>query len=271
VRLLVAEEHEACVLRLGVLDRGALDALLLGSSPAHGRARTALVPLDRGRALLRPLRRGGLLGPLLGGAILGASRPFAELEVTARLRGAGAPVPAPVFALAERRLGPVHRAAVATVFEEGATDALRFLEAAPACADLQAAASAAGAAVRRFHDAGGRHRDLHVKNLLLEETPQGGFRALVIDLDGAHLGGPPTAAERMRELMRLHRSLVKRGVAERVGARGLARFLSAYVAGDRALRRRLLRELPRELRRLRWHALGYRLRPAPRPGSSAEA
>jgi hypothetical protein len=62
----------------------------------------------------------------------------------------------------------------------------------------------------------------------------------------------------MRELMRLYRSLVKRGLLEQVGPRGCARFFAAYVDRDRALRRALLAHLPRERRRVALHALGYR-------------
>ena len=62
----------------------------------------------------------------------------------------------------------------------------------------------------------------------------------------------------MTELMRLYRSLLKRGLLGTVGARGCARFLGAYTAGDPDLRRRLLSHLPREQRRIRFHALTYR-------------
>jgi hypothetical protein len=63
----------------------------------------------------------------------------------------------------------------------------------------------------------------------------------------------------MRELMRLHRSLVKHELLTRLGTRGCASFFAAYTGGDRGLRRALLRQLPRERARLAWHALGYRL------------
>jgi tRNA A-37 threonylcarbamoyl transferase component Bud32 len=119
------------------------------------------------------------------------------------------------------------------------------------------AAAASGAALRRFHDAGGRHADLHVKNLLLRET-RAGAEVIVIDLDRGAAGTPAAPARRARELGRLWRSLVKRGVAERVGWRGVAAFLAAYCAGDRALRDALARRLPAERRRAARHALLYR-------------
>jgi hypothetical protein len=119
------------------------------------------------------------------------------------------------------------------------------------------AASAAGSAVRAFHDAGAHHADLHVGNLLFRARAAD-FEAWVIDLDRARLAQPPAARERMKQLMRLHRSLVKRGLLGQLGARGCARFFSSYTGGDRVLRSALLRQLPRERARLALHSLGYR-------------
>ena len=71
-----------------------------------------------------------------------------------------------------------------------------------------------------------------------------------------------------RELMRLLRSLSKRGVAEQVGARGCAAAFGAYCAGDRALRRQLLMSRAWEERRNALHALAYRKPPPPAASTS---
>jgi 3-deoxy-D-manno-octulosonic acid kinase len=247
------------VLALGLLAPGGLERWLASApSAGEGRAATALVVLPGGgpRVVVRRLRHGGLLGPLLGERYLDGGRATRELDVTARLRGLGAPVPEPVFALALRR-GPLFTLALGTLYEEGAVDALTFLASAPDEGRVLRAAAAFGAAVRRFHDAGGRHADLHVKNLLLRET-RAGADAIVIDLDRGAIGAAPLPARRARELGRLWRSLAKRGVADQVGERGIAAFLSAYCAGDRALRAALNRHLPAERRRAALHALLYR-------------
>ena len=111
--------------------------------------------------------------------------------------------------------------------------------------------------MRRLHDAGGRHADLHIGNLLVRERERE-TEALVIDLDRARIVPKMTAARRLAELMRLYRSLLKRRLDHRVGSRGYAAFFSAYTAGDRALRRALLAHLPRERRRIARHAILYR-------------
>ena len=130
------------------------------------------------------MRHGGLLGPLWRGAIWGVARPVAELRATARLHAAGAPVPRPVLVAAHRARGPLWSAVVGTVHVEGARDGLAWLAARPARAELLRGARAAGAAIRRFHDAGGSHADLQIKNLLLRER-DGDTEVLVIDLDRA--------------------------------------------------------------------------------------
>ena len=83
-------------------------------------------------------------------------------------------------------------------------------------------------------------------------------KALIVDLDGARHASPPSPARRMRELMRLYRSLGKRRLLEGLGPRVEVAFLEEYVAGDRELRAALLRELPREQRRIARHAVSWR-------------
>ncbi len=254
----------------GLLDPARLAERLARGQGASGRAPTAEVALP-GLAVtlvLRPVRRGGLLAPLLRGALLGPGRPLGELRATVALRAAGAPVPQPALALAWRRLGPIWNGAVATRREAHAVDGLAFLAAGPDARRVRNAARSVGRAVRRFHDAGGRHADLHLKNLLVREGAQG-FEVIVIDLDRARHVLRVAPAARMRELMRLYRSLRKQGLEDRVGVRGCAACFRAYVAGDRVLRRAMLARLARERRRVALHAWRYRRgAPGSEPGTA---
>jgi len=243
-----------------LLDPRAVRSRLAGAPDRlRGRAPIAIlrVPNRPERIALRGLRRGGWLGPMLGARLAGPVRPFRELVATARLRAAGAPVPRPIFAIAWRH-GIAWNAALGTGFVEDAIDAAELLARAPSRDRLQAAARAAGRALRRFHDAGGSHPDLHLGNLLVRErgdTPE----VLILDLDGARADAVPGAAQRMEQLMRLHRSLYKRNLLRAAGGdRASLYFLHAYVGGDRALRAALLAHLPAERRRLARHALLYR-------------
>jgi len=256
--LVVAEEFAAPVADLGLLEPGGLERCFSGRTGAAGRVSTALVALaePHPRLLVRRLVHGGALGPLLRGAYWGMGRAVEELRVTAVLHRDGAPVPRPALALGRRLLGPLHSCAVGTVYEEGSVDLLEFLETGPAPRRVLAAAAATGRAVRAFHDAGGRHADLHVKNLLIREGATG-TECIVIDLDKARVTAGLTPGERMAQLMRLFRSLLKRGVIDGVGARGCARFFSRYCGDDRRLRRALWRRLPGELRKVAIHKLRY--------------
>jgi 3-deoxy-D-manno-octulosonic acid kinase len=257
--LYVTPEFENAALGLGLLAPGGLERILARASGPRGRSRTAVVSLPgrRERLHLRPLLHGGILRALASDRLLGLARPLAELRALARLRAAGAPVPIPVLVAARRDRG-FYRAAVATIHEEDTLDGIALLGSGAGAPMRGRAASAAGAAVRALHDAGGQHADLQIGNLLFRDRGDR-IEALVVDLDRARIAAPVGAGERMAELMRLHRSLVKRGLFAEVGARGCARFFASYTTGDRELRRALLRRLPRERARLAVHALGWRL------------
>jgi len=254
---LLAARADLLEASLGLLEAGGLEAAFAQSPPgATGRGATALLGAKPGgRLLLRRLVHGGALAGWLGDCFAGPRRPLRELAVTAALRARGAPVPRPAL-VAGRRRGLCWSLAFATFYEEDTRDLLRVLRG-PGPAQMLRCAAAAGLAVRRFHDLGGRHADLQAANLLLRETPAGA-EVLLIDLDRARLGPPPSPAARMAQLMRLYRSLLKRGVLGRVGPRGCARFFGAYCAGDRTLRRAMRRHLPRELRRIARHARHWR-------------
>lgn len=227
------------------------------SGVGGGRGGVLRVRVAPAAIVVRPVRRGGWLGPLLGSRLLLPTRPLAEARATETLRERGAPVPLLVLALVWRRGLLGWEAVVATREEPGARNGRAWLEAERGTATRRRAAEAAGRAIRRFHDAGGRHRDLHLGNLLLADGEATADPPVwVIDLDGARAGAPPPARRRMRELMRLYRSLRKSGVEDR--DRLAAAAFRAYCAGDRALRAGLLRWRAVEALRVAIHGLGYR-------------
>ena len=231
--------------------------MLAGAAGPRGRARTAVVSLPgrSERLHLRPVHHGGWLRPLLRDRLLGLARPLAELRAHARLRALGAPVPIPVL-VAARRVRGFHRAAVATIHEEGRSTASRCSR--PARRGGSPAGSQRGglgrarAPRRRRASRGSPHRE--------PALPRAGRpgRGLVVDLDRARIPVPLAPPSAWRELMRLHRSLVKCGLSAQVvrAASALLRVLHRRGSG---LRGALLRRLPRERARLAIHALGWRL------------
>jgi tRNA A-37 threonylcarbamoyl transferase component Bud32 len=270
--LVVADRWVDAVSKLGLAQKDAGQSLFdregvlarnqsRSSSGSSGRGPTIVVPLpgSDARLHLRTVRHGGWFGGLLGNALLGLDRPLDELRVTAQLAQRGAPVPRPALVLAERS-GLFWNATVGTVFEPDTVDGIAFLASQPEPQAILHAAAAAGRAIACFHDRGGSHHDLHVGNLILRTRPDGDFEAVVVDLDRAQRHESVDSSRRMRELMRLRRSLIKRGFDDAVGARGLARFFSAYSAGDRRLRAGLLSHLAREQRRIAVHTVLYSTR-----------
>ncbi|MGH8225182.1 MAG: 3-deoxy-D-manno-octulosonic acid kinase [Gammaproteobacteria bacterium] len=196
----------------------------------YWKQRGAGEPIGRGRGLavsagadehwvLRHYHRGGLPGRLIADSYLWrgdtVTRPARELRLLAQLAENGASVARPVAARVLRS-GLRYRGDILT---ERIADARTL----GACADALGSEDWArvGAAIRRFHDAGGWHADLNAHNLLL--SPAGAF---VIDLDRGRIVPPGTACQQ-RNLDRLERSLAKLGLLP-AAANGWRALLSAY-------------------------------------------
>ncbi|MBW2293541.1 MAG: hypothetical protein JRG89_04540 [Deltaproteobacteria bacterium] len=254
----IAEPFEQAALSLRLDEQNDLRSLGVASSSIHGRGQNSILELPgtSTRLHIRPLVHGGILARLTGTRFSSLERPIAELRTTAELARRGAPVPKPGFALGRRR-GWFWQTAVGSVHEAGTLDGAAYLESNPDCASLERAARAAGSAVRRLHDLGCRHADLHIKNLLIRES-RDTSEVIIVDLDRARLDAELTPRRRMLELMRLHRSLQKRGSREALHPRIQASFFFAYLRGDSELRHRMLAYQRFEVLRVRVHALLYR-------------
>jgi tRNA A-37 threonylcarbamoyl transferase component Bud32 len=136
-------------------------------------------------------------------------------------------------------------------------EAVLYGEAPPCAVARREIVRRAGASVRRLHDAGVPHPDLHPKNLLV--APDG--RVLVIDLDRARpADGLLPEETRLENLVRLGRSIEKhrlRGM--RVGRRDALRFLTGYAGSRAAAEAWLERVRARLARGLRLRAAWWRL------------
>ncbi len=204
----------------------------LAQAGVSGRAPLGLVEDEHGSLLVRTYRKGGLLRHVRGRLFRGRWRPLAELVLHRRLLDADVPVPDAVGCVVLLRpLGwrgflLVREVAQSLDLEAWLYGVPHAIEASPA--DVL---RAAGRAVRRLHDAGVSHADLHPKNLLV--TPDGDV--LVLDLDKARtFERPLDDAERLTNLVRLARSIEKhrlKGIP--AGRREALRFLQGY-AGSQA-------------------------------------
>lgn len=259
-RLLVTKEHETTIRRAGLVDARGYEGLLVslpGVQGGRGSNRILAGPPEGSSIRIRPLRRGGILGPWLGDRFLRPGRPFREFERWAALRDRGAPLPRPIFAVSGRK-GLFWRSAFGAIEYPSAMDAGRWLESGPDRARLHAGCRAFARALRCFHDAGGLHGDLHLGNILIENGPRPeATRCWLIDLDDTRLLGSLSPRHRAKDLVRLFRSCEKAGRDGDLSPRILALTLSAYCGRDRALRARLLRSISIGFRRLRRHRLAW--------------
>lgn len=232
----------------------------LATSKRGGRRPLSQLDTQLGNVLVREYRKGGLLRFVRGRRFFGRWRPLMELVLHRRLEALGVPVVE----------------AVGAVVMRGALGWRGFLlsREVPVSVDLEAwlygvpietgrprreILKAAGHAVRRLHDAGVSHPDLHPKNLLVT----GSGDVLVLDLDKAGaLDEPLPVPARLRDLARLGRSIEKhrmKGLS--AGRREALRFLEGYAGSADAaaewlelIRSRLLKGL--SLRMAWWRLIG---------------
>jgi len=202
-----------------------------------------------GRVFVRPYLHGGLLGRLTGDVHAGDGRFRDELTVLDDARRAGVPVPEPLGIVSRARGLGTRRGWLLVREERSACDVLAFLVGAPAPEERRRVLRTAGEVVRRLHDAGFEHPDLHLKNLLL--MADGGV--LILDLDRVRRLPSLSRERRLAGLFRFDR------YAEKQAARGLPvsradrlRFLRAYAGCDwpardevRGLAARLARHIAR--------------------------
>lgn len=210
------------------------------SSPAGptGRAPHARIHVSGGAdVIVRRYRHGGLLARLTGDRFLSSDRFRNEFEIGRAAFAAGVPTARPV-AVGWRASGPFHRGFIATLVIAAARDLLDLFARPSAEPVRVSAARACALAVRRMHDAGIVHADLHLKNLLVGEGADGtpGGTAWVIDLDLVRREGPPVSMDsRVSNLARLYRSVEKhrrRGLS--IGDAEVEAFCEAYFGEDRS-------------------------------------
>jgi tRNA A-37 threonylcarbamoyl transferase component Bud32 len=268
--MVVSQEYEALAAEHGLVDAKAFDALLASSARVPGgRGENYLIDKPHwGETLrVRPSRHGGWFARLLGDRFLRPDRVLHEFEIWTELHARGVPLPRPALAMSRRR-GAFWRSRLLSVERPQARDGARWLESHPSEAEIASACLALAHAVRRLHDAGAIHGDLHLRNVLFEPgTGRADLRVWLIDLDSTRLTGRVSPADRLREWMRFARSLEKAGYGHLLTPRFRARLLGAYCAGDRRLRRNLLQSSAREVRRIARHRLGWKIGRGLRHGS----
>jgi len=235
---LIAEEGILAHLVAAGLDgaRAWDDAVARAGATAAGRGSVGKIRLAGADRIVKRLRRGGLLRALWRDRHLGSRRLLDNLVVPVAARARGVPTPA-VRALALAAGPPgLWRGWVALDAVEG-EDLLASARRDPG--GMPGRLERVLPVVRAAHDAGLRHPDLNLSNLLVAADGT----VHLLDLDGASLAGRPLSSRRrMAELLRLERSWHRHAATSApAGVDPGELLLAAYARGDDALRRRLER------------------------------
>lgn len=194
-RLLV-RKHWQESLGAALLNKGDMVPL----SSTSGRDAVYTFDFEDGKALLREYCRGGAVRWFTTRSFLLVNRPLRELAVLEYLFLHGFPCPEPL-GIRWECVGPIFRGAIATRFIEG--ENLLHLVKSGAPLD-ECVFHEIGVLIRRMHDLGVYHADLHVGNIIL--VNQGAY---LIDFDKAKQFGTLDQRKRAQNLMRLYRSFRK--------------------------------------------------------------
>ena len=205
----------------------------------RGVAYAIALPATGTHAVVRHNRHGGKLARLTRDLFLPPTRAPHELAVALRLRELGIPTPDVLMYGTSPAPFPFRRADVVTRRIEGGRDLATFMAWKSPSDEREAAWAATRALVRAMNEAGVRHHDLNVKNVLIAPS-EGGLTALSpgrrprhvrsAGLGGGGAGKRGAAAPLRAEVARAARRAVRRERARRAPR-------TAGPRDDRAVRR----------------------------------
>ncbi|MCX8116480.1 MAG: hypothetical protein N3G78_00940 [Desulfobacterota bacterium] len=228
-----------------------------------GRTPHPVIDLGEGlRIVLRKYSHGGLLRLLTGEIFLFGARSFRELVLTEEVRATSIPTIQAVGAIHRVILWPFYRAFLLSMEVEGARDLFDFLLAMRGSASPEALRRkrwiirSAGLLLQKFHNEGFYHRDLQLRNLLVA-----GDQVLIIDLDRSGRKKDLSLRTRIKNLLRLNRSIDKgKSFGLPVTRTDRWRFFLAYGGDDPRLRSAMKRALRAYRLHLALHRTGWLLK-----------
>jgi len=258
------DERRGCIARRKGL-RAQLDAagFTLDSNgvaaPSELGGRNALWSFRVGHEefVLRRFTHGGLLRWLTGRRFRDPERPFREAQLSQQLQAAGIATPDVVCMRAVRAGSGGWNLDLVTRRVVGARDLSAVLESTDDRAVRARLLDAFGGWLRRLHDVGFLHADLHPKNVLVRGGAEPPFELWVVDLDRSVFRAELGDRERAGNLARLLRYVWRRRTRLGLRAHDLARTLRAYEP-DGVRRQELWRRIrTRTERTLLLHRAGW--------------
>jgi tRNA A-37 threonylcarbamoyl transferase component Bud32 len=261
VNLLVKEEYKNLLVRLGIEDLETFINRYQGSNRYFtGRTPHPSIPLENeNRMVLRQYSHGGLLRNITRNLYLFGSRSFQELALTQEILSCGIPTIQPIGAI-RRFVFPIfYKAYFLSLEVPRAIDLKNFLQEMgphPSSEDLvlkRKIIQSAGHLLRQFHQAGFFHGDLQLKNFLVA-----GEQIFLIDFDRSYRKSALSIQERMKNLLRLNRSVEKwKRFGLPVTRTDRWRFFSVYSEGDVKVQKAMKKALRNYPLRSFFYRLGW--------------
>lgn len=212
----------------------------------HGRTpcKTILMEsLNNESFVVRDYWHGGLFGKILRDFFWDRLRPLKELSICEVASKSGVKTTEVIAIVKNKIMGPLYKCQLVSKEITCAIDLMVLLlnpEKIQFVAQKRQIINKVAKAVKEMHDAGIYHADLHLKNILVQFAEGGEVNVYIIDLDKSKQCEKISIYKRMKNIMRLDRSVEKmlRGNRDTFGETFLfpisktdkLRFLKEYVA-----------------------------------------
>lgn len=225
-----------------------------------GRAPHPCVPLEgEKRMVIRQYSHGGLLRAITGKLYFFGARSFRELVLTQEIRSCGIPTIHPIGAIHRRIFYPLYYAYFLSLEVPHAADLIQYLRqfgtrsSGENLFSKRKTVRSAGLLIRQFHQAGFFHGDLQLKNILVA-----GDRVLLIDFDRSYHKPKLSTRKRMKNLLRLNRSVEKwRRLGLPITRTDKWRFFLAYAGDNKEIREAMEKALRTYPLRVLFYRFGW--------------
>ena len=161
--------------------------------------------------VVRDYCHGGLFGKILRDIFWNSLRPLRELSICEAAGKSGIKTSEVIAIVKNRVLGPIYKCRLVSKEITGAIDLMELLlnaEKNKLVARKRQIINKTAKAVKEMHGAGIYHADLHLKNILIQSAA-GKVDVYIIDLDKSRQYEKISLHQRMRNIMRLDRSVEK--------------------------------------------------------------
>jgi len=268
--IVLKEEHREILLKMGITNpEFFLKHSYEESDRYYGRGTLKTLDLPgkgESRIVIRHYRRGGKVQKITPDLYWGASRPLRELWIGYWAMEKGIPTAEILAACHTQVFWRFHRGDLISREIKNGKDLVRYLKDLPKplpkekIIQKRKAIKIVGDLIRRMHEAGIFHGDLNLKNIVLQISNSTTTKGYIIDFDKSFIRSNLSENLRIRNLLRLNRSV------EKFKREGLPltrsdalRFLLAYYQNPADFKA-LLKGLTRRYKwHIRYHCLGKKI------------